>query len=146
MTMQALAGHIFAVANETGRSITNLQLQKILFFSLGLHLRLRGGIDQLAQEIYNLPFSKWRYGPVVEDLYFTYNGYGSQPIIPQVANRDPRFEHLDTAIINLLDRDVFKLVSFSHQMSAWDDFKDDILEGRHVDPYTLDEIFTDFTE
>lgn len=42
MNMQKLTNHIIAVANENHRTITNIQLQKILYFTLRYSVPLIG--------------------------------------------------------------------------------------------------------
>lgn len=54
MSMHNLANHIITVANENHRSITNIQLQKILYFTLRYSVPLIG--LENAKEIYDEPF------------------------------------------------------------------------------------------
>ncbi|KGX88351.1 hypothetical protein N781_11420 [Pontibacillus halophilus JSM 076056 = DSM 19796] len=143
MTMQNLANHIMAVANENGRSVTNLQLQKVMFFTLGLHIR-NNGLDELAHEIYDVPFEKWKYGPVVESIYFNYNRFGSEPIKNANAEQIENYEVLNDYILNLLNVDVFKLVNISHQFDSWADYENEILNMEYVPPYEIEEIYEDF--
>jgi len=144
MTMRRFANHVIAVANSNSTKVTNLQLQKVMFFTMGFHMRETRRIDELVENTYTIPFEKWQYGPVVESIYHSYSIYRDKPIIEsgELFNEYTRWNSL---ILRLLKMDVFKLVKTSHQMNAWARFETEILAKRYVEPYTLDEIFEDFT-
>ncbi len=145
--MQKLAEHIIAVANEKNKDVTNLQLQKIMFIVFGFHMRRLNDIDDLARQLYEeAKFSKWKYGPVVQSVYYKYNGYGPRPIIEPYAREDEDFEHLNSYITKMLDMDVFYLVNLTHELPSWADYQEEILEGKYVEDYTLEEIFEDFMD
>lgn len=141
--MRALANHIINIARKNGINITNLQLQKVMFFTLGLHIRNIHGVDQLVSGTYDEPFEKWKYGPVVESVYYEYNKYQNRPITePGIYDED--YAEWDTTIINLLNIDVFSLVNLSHRLSAWANHETDIINRNYVPSYTLEEIMEDF--
>ena len=77
---------------KTGQPITNLKLQKILYYIQGYALR-RCGEVAYPEAIY-----RWPYGPVVPEAYFEYNRSRSQPIV------EPEDEDIE-AIIKILYRD-----------------------------------------
>ncbi|GKV55958.1 hypothetical protein NCCP2222_19050 [Sporosarcina sp. NCCP-2222] len=143
-SMRELANHIIAVANRRGFAVTHLQLQKVMFFTLGFHMR-NHGIDDLAEETYDIPFEKWKYGPVVESLYYTYNRFRDQDITNEIEGvYSPEYIEWDDNIAKLLQIDVFDLVKISHDLPSWADYEDDILSRNYVDSYTLPEIANDF--
>lgn len=145
--MRHLANHIIAVANENYLSVTNLQIQKIMFFALGFHIRKVGHIDDLAYETYDIPFEKWRYGPVVESVYYRFNHLRDGDITEEldgVYYED--YSEWDDTIIELLNIDVFQLVSVSHELNSWAKHEQEILNRDFVRPYSLEEIEQDFLE
>lgn len=142
-SMQELSNHIIAVAKRNGLTVTNLQVQKVMFFSLGMHIRLNEGIDNLAEATYNIPFEKWQYGPVVESIYYRLNHFKNKPIALEGAYSH-EYSDWDNIIIQLLQINVFDLVRLSHQFPSWADYEDDINNRRYVECYTLDEIAEDF--
>lgn len=142
-SMRELANHIIALANREDVNVTNLQIQKVMFFALGMHIRRNRGIDSLAEETYDIPFEKWQYGPVVESVYYRLNRFKARPIESE-GTYSQEYGHWDETILNLLEINVFDLVKVSHDMSAWNDYKDDIINRRYVDPYTIEEIAGDF--
>ncbi|MBE9466397.1 Panacea domain-containing protein [Dyadobacter subterraneus] len=64
---------------EEGDPVTQMKLQKMVFFAQGLHLALH-------QEILcNEPFYAWKFGPVVPSIYQLYKKWGSSPIVEKAA-------------------------------------------------------------
>lgn len=144
MTMRDLANHILAVGNSNGTPITNLTLQKVMFFTLGFYIR-RNGINDLVIQTYDSSFSKWELGPVHKPTYYRFKHYGSNPISIENVEQDPRYIDLNNDILKLLRINVFKLVEVSHRLPSWDNFEDDILARNLVPDYTLEEIREDFS-
>ena len=69
--MIGLERHILAIANELNKPITNLQLQKIWYFTLGYLVRTNQ--NELAErEFNNSNLEAWLYGPVVPSFYEKY--------------------------------------------------------------------------
>lgn len=54
--------------------ITNLQLQKILYYIQRDYLRLEGS------RLFPDEFEAWKFGPVIPAVYYAFSRYGSQPI------------------------------------------------------------------
>ncbi|HVG17233.1 MAG TPA: type II toxin-antitoxin system antitoxin SocA domain-containing protein [Chitinophagaceae bacterium] len=60
---------------EEGKFVTQMKLQKMVFFAHGYHLAKYGS------PLINETFEAWRFGPVVPDIYQSYKLYGSDMII-----------------------------------------------------------------
>lgn len=58
----------------SGWSVSNLRLQKILYFAHMFHLGIEG------EPLINEAFEAWDYGPVVPSLYHRVKMFGSRPI------------------------------------------------------------------
>lgn len=144
MTMREFAKHIIATANLNNKKITNLQLQKIMFFSIGMHLRKHKGIDELVKGLYNVPFEKWDYGPVVESVYYEYNHFGKSEIKDDNAKIKEEYNVFNSTILKLLDINVYKMVNVSHQMDSWKNSESKIRNREYVPPYELEDILKDF--
>jgi uncharacterized phage-associated protein len=63
------------VDQESGDNITNLKLQKLLYYAQGFHLAMRHGDPLFSESI-----SAWKHGPVVRSVYLRYKHLGWQPI------------------------------------------------------------------
>lgn len=59
---------------EEGIPVTQMKLQKMVYFAQGTHLALHK--EPLVKDI----FQAWKYGPVIPSIYHTYKLYGSSPI------------------------------------------------------------------
>ncbi|WP_339233775.1 hypothetical protein [Oceanobacillus sp. FSL W7-1281] len=143
MNVNKLADHILAFASNNENQITNLQLHKTLFFTIGFGIRNKiKPIDEIKKN-YNNEFSRWRYGPVVPELYHRYNHYGYQPIKDKGKYYN-ELEEFDPIIKKLLDVDVYNMVAVSHEMESWKTYEEDILNKNYVPRYEFWEIERDF--
>lgn len=69
---QAVANAFIKLAQEQGRKLTNMQLQKLVFLAQGYSLALRRDQPLFTHDIH-----AWQWGPVVPVLYKKLQGYGS---------------------------------------------------------------------
>lgn len=139
MSMKKFAQHIIAVANEKNLPVTNLQLQKVMYFALQKALRTNKLNKQVIEEMYDKPFLVWRYGPVEEDVYETYKVFGSDPIV-EFDEQEDEYKPLNEDIVNLLNENPFDLVDKSHKEKYWKDHEPDIIGWRSDFEYDLETI------
>lgn len=135
MTMRDFANHILAVAYENNLSISNLHLQKVMYFAM----REQKDNLELLSEMYNELFYVWRYGPTVPSIYKKYSGYGSRAIIEN-GKRNDKYSIFDTVIIELLDKNVFSLIDESREHSYWLSNKDKMVHGKSDIQYEPEDI------
>jgi uncharacterized phage-associated protein len=142
MTMRQFTEHVIAVANKNSGRISNLQLQKVMYFALGEYIR-EHGIDETVREIYTEPFQAWTYGPVVESEYHRYKRYGRFSILEEgdfhesyVALNDYIQKHLNTPVNDLVEE--------SHNHSTWYNNRQSILLQKNVE-YTIQDLENDFS-
>jgi uncharacterized phage-associated protein len=107
-------------SQKTNEPMTNLRLNKLLYFAYGLHL-LRVG-----QALFDASFEAWSFGPVVPEVYNRYKKFdGSSIDVPEAAyNRDcfsdSEYESLIETARLYGQYSTYKLVSISHEMGgAW---------------------------
>lgn len=60
---------------ENKLPITQMKLQKMLYFAQGLHLACHDRSPLIEEN-----FQAWKYGPVIPQIYYQYKFYGSDPI------------------------------------------------------------------
>ncbi|CAN5716248.1 DUF4065 domain-containing protein [soil metagenome] len=89
---------------EAGDLISNLKLQKLLYYSQGLHLALYG------KPLFNEDIEAWTHGPVVPVIYRHFKGYGDGGI-PSPATL-PKFDKKTTGFLD----EIYKVFG---QFSAW---------------------------
>lgn len=108
------------LASQSGWSLSNLELQKILFLAHMFHLG-RSGEPLILKN-----FEAWEYGPVHPDLYHKAKVFGSDPVenifhsasdLPDGAEKDI----IDEACISLSGAGAGRLVQATHRDGgAWD--------------------------
>ncbi|HAQ4312342.1 TPA: hypothetical protein IXR49_002669 [Enterococcus faecium] len=139
MPMRDLADHVIARAQGTGVGITNLQLQKVLYFTIINGIQ-QGLIDnEWLQENYDSEFFVWRYGPVVEEIYEEYSIYGASKIF-EPRQEIEQFTNLNNIIDELLSQRVSRLVDESHSHEHWLSNENQIEFGRSNVPYHLEDL------
>ena len=75
-----IARYIICFCNRCGTKITNLKLQKLLFYIQRYSLQTTGH-PAFADLI-----EAWQFGAVVPNVYYRYCGYGSMPIYEDTSN------------------------------------------------------------
>lgn len=70
-----LAKHIINYAISIGKPVSNLQLQKILYF-----VDIYNIIHKDKRLITDKNFTAWKYGPVIIDVYKEFSNYGAYVI------------------------------------------------------------------
>ena len=110
------------IINETlnkGYPVSNLKLQKMLYFVQGVML-VNYGRPAFEDRI-----EAWQYGPVVPEVYFAYSSYGATPILLQYdkINLDAEEKNAANIVINsFLKTPAFALVNETHKVnSPWYD-------------------------
>jgi len=141
MTMSQFAEHAIAVSNNSVGGITNLELQKVLYFAIGEYI-LDHGIDEVVREVYDEPFEAWPYGPVVRSEYFANRNFGRFRIRRDVEPNE-NYEAFNDYIIDNASRNVTDLVNESHRHGTWLNNREAILQHQTV-TYSLEDIENDF--
>lgn len=137
MTMRDFANQVIALANSEVDGITNLELQKVMYFALGSYIK-DNGIDEFIREIYDEPFEAWPYGPVVRSLYFEHKINGRSKI-SDYPDYNPDLSVLDSHIKEYLGVSVRKLVDESHDHNIWRENKSRIIQHEFIE-YKLEDI------
>lgn len=100
-------------------SVSNLKLQKLLYYAQGFHVAIRDG-DPLFREM----IVAWDYGPVVESIYHCYKRYGCQGIdrssgIDVQAYPPESRELLDTVSRVYGQFSAERLIDMTHDEPPW---------------------------
>lgn len=135
MNMLNFAKHILAVAYENNLSVSNLELQKVMYFAM----TEQKDNHELLSQMYDEPFYVWRYGPVVPKIYRKYRIYGASSIIEKGQKSD-EYSIFDESIIKLLKEDLFTLIDKSREHKFWQKNKDKIVKGTSDVKYELGDV------
>lgn len=142
MNMSKLATHIISVANKENGRITNLQLQKVLYFVIGDYIK-EHGIDEYIENVYDKKMEAWQYGPVLRDEYFKNNIYGSSKIRREVQCYK-EFEVFDEYIKNRIDCSLGELIDESHKHQLWAQNQEAIINQNKIIYYKLEDFENEF--
>ena len=80
---RAVANYILDRCEANGREVTNLSLQKIVYFS---HI---WSLIELGRPLLKHKFEAWQYGPVLQYLYRQFRSYDKRPIEGRAKKLDP---------------------------------------------------------
>lgn len=108
---------MISCAWDEGKTITNLQIQKYLYYIQGAYIKEQG------QLLFSEPFSAWPYGPVIHEVWSEYSDNSRFPI-----------EHIETGEVikdikikeficknmqELLKTNIWELVDKTHEELPW---------------------------
>ena len=133
MTMRDFANHILAVAYKNNLSVSNLHLQKVMYFAM----REQKDNHELLSEMYDEPFYVWRYGPTVPGIYRKFRIYGASSIIDK-GEKDDSYSIFDKSIIKLLNEEPSSLIYKSREHTYWLAHKHKIVNGTSSVKYELE--------
>lgn len=111
LTYKDISDYFLAVANSTGDFLSNLKLQKLVYYTQAWHLAMFGA------PLFDEDFQAWVHGPVLVKLYNDYKHFGFRPII-----RDDLDELKLTELeLNLADKIIFinEIVREYYPLSAY---------------------------
>ncbi|PHR46742.1 MAG: hypothetical protein COA32_09680 [Fluviicola sp.] len=81
---------------EEDSPVTQMQLQKMVYFAHGITLAYTEGKNKLVKE----KFEAWDFGPVIPEIYHEFKQFGAKPITPEVdiyrlINKGRKFESIE---------------------------------------------------
>lgn len=130
-----LSSRAFVGDNKEREGITNLKLQKILYFAQAYYLA------KFNKPLFNNTIEAWEYGPVIPDVYRKFKNYGDKPIISKK----------DESTLSEKDKEILKeiwetfggysasrLVDISHAHAPWKDAyasEDKIISNKSLGEY-----------
>lgn len=118
-----------ADVNKGGDYLTQLKLQKLLYYAQGFYMALNNGEKLFREKIIHLP-----YGPVVEALIPTLKSFSNNPIYSLNVNI-PEIDEQTLAILNIVYKHLgqysaYKLVELTHSETPWQNTK----QGEEISP------------
>jgi uncharacterized phage-associated protein len=80
---RAVANSFLRITKDLGKPLTNMQLQKLVYFAHGWHLALSG------KPLLTDAVKAWDFGPVIPPLYNRLKQYGNGVVTDFIKRRDP---------------------------------------------------------
>ncbi|EIF5083658.1 DUF4065 domain-containing protein [Clostridium perfringens] len=104
--------------NIKEKPITNLQLQKILYYIQGKFIK------KTKKPIFDNSIEAWQYGPVVPEVYYWFNKFVSEPITGVEKSKNVKFSNeeiklIEEVISENIDLDPWQLVKKTHDELPW---------------------------
>jgi uncharacterized phage-associated protein len=123
-----VAKHFLSIPDEdAGELVSNLKLQKLLYYAQGHALGMNGKDDPLfADKVY-----AWKHGPVVKSVYNHYANFGAGAL-PHEAR--PRLDSDTTDFLNEIYRvygrfSAWALREMTHREKPWlKNYKPDVMD------------------
>lgn len=116
-----VAAFIIELSQETGEVVTNMKLQKLLYYSQAWYL-----VNFNSTPLFNEDIQAWQYGPVVPQVYEEYSIYKADNIrevkgsISSSDNLDDDRKHLITEVFGIYGKiSAIDLMNLSHNESPW---------------------------
>lgn len=127
---------------EAGELISNLKLQKLVYYAQGFHLAMYD-TPLFREDIY-----AWKHGPVIPDLYHEYKEYGSGAIPAPTDLDDTIYDEKDIEFLNEVysvygQFSAWKLRNMTHEEPPWKEVSETNLPIRHE---TMKEYFKQFIQ
>lgn len=105
------------VDEDAGDSISNLKLQKLVYYGQGFHLAV------FDTPLFGEEIVAWEHGPVVVDLYRTYKKRGANPIPAEDINLEkyhPKLRELLDEVYSVYGQfSASKLRALTHEEPPW---------------------------
>ena len=121
MDVKELAIGIISYCNNNNIRISNLKLQKILYYIQGY------AIKETHEPAFDAEIHNWQYGPVVEEVYFEYNQFRGEDIVLKDYDRRDGFFKRKNAINDIVlkvlnnckNKSAFELIEMTHKEDPW---------------------------
>jgi len=105
VTAQEVAEYFLSLC-DADDSITNLKLQKLLYYAQGFNLVLND------EPLFSEKIKAWQYGPVVEEVYHRFKSFGPNGIDTELTVDIDKFTPEQREVLN-------EVYSVYGQFSAW---------------------------
>lgn len=90
MDVKELAIGIISYCNNNDIKISNLKLQKILYYIQGY------AIKKTHEPAFDTEIHSWQYGPAIKEVYFEYNQFCGKDIVLKYDKKDGFFKEKNT--------------------------------------------------
>jgi len=115
-TAQDVASFFVSSFQKAGDPVTNLKLQKLLYYAQGWYLAFT------QSPLFEERIEAWPHGPVVPPIYGAYKQYQWSPIVGEVSEprlADPIRKHLEEVMEAYGVHGAYYLERLTHQERPW---------------------------
>lgn len=139
-----VAKYFLAKADEeVGDGISNLKLQKLVYYAQAYHLAMHG------EPLFGDRLEAWEHGPVVPDLYHAYKEYGAANIpapsdLHLDAYSEETAEFLDEVYNVFGQYSAWKLRNMTHEERPWVEAYENGERGRVISHAAMRDFYKDY--
>jgi uncharacterized phage-associated protein len=124
-----VSSYIISLAEQIGEPVTNMKLQKLLYYSYAWHL-----VEFNSSKLFGENIEAWQYGPVVPVVYRQYRSCGADNIKKSASgdtnNIDAKSKEIIDEVFNVYgSKSAIELMRLSHSEAPW---RDTYQEGRKI--------------
>ncbi len=134
LTASEVAVIILQKTHKNGYQITNMKLQKLLYYCQGYYIAIHG------ERLFSDRIEAWEHGPVVPKVYHEYKSYGKNNIPPEEAVEIP--EELESFIDFIVrktgNHTAHRLRAMSHEEAPYKN----TTRGQEISTDLLNDFFT----
>lgn len=118
-TVHDVANYFLAKRDtEAGDEISNMKIQKLVYYAQGFHLALRGFA------LFEEPIEAWRHGPVVPALYHAHKEKGNGDLGPVEGDVNAPFSDEQRELLDEVYRaygqfSAWRLREMTHDEAPW---------------------------
>ena len=126
MNVLEVARYMLFLAYRSGDTVTNLKLQKLLYYVQAWYLVRNNGNRLFDDEL-----EAWPYGPVVKSVYDAYKRFGRDPINESSINDDSTSDTfnltesakkvIEYVVDEYMSYSAYHLVKSIHREAPWQD-------------------------
>lgn len=123
ITAQDVADYLIYFGYETGELLTNLKLQKLVYYTQAWHLAI------FNKPLFSGTFEAWVHGPVLPSLYNEYKSFRWRPIIKDEFDESKKIEveaifgkktaFLENVIEEYFGLSGYELEKMTHSEDPW---------------------------
>jgi len=147
-TALAVANEFIRLSVQKQQTISNMKLQKLVYFAQGFYAALNDGTALFEDN-----FEAWKYGPVIPELYHMFKVYfagpipESHPFQTKSDLTDDQSKVVRWVFENLGGLSAMRLSDISHKPgSPWDKVYSGALAERFIPIGTMTEYFQQFVK
>lgn len=127
VSAKEIAKYFIWKAKKEKKSITNKKLQKLLYYAQAWHLVFED------EPLFKEEIEAWIHGPVVNDVYQTFKGFGHNPIVWKLKDKEvektPGQDLLNDVWSAYGKFDAEYLEVLTHNELPWQEARENLDEG-----------------
>jgi uncharacterized phage-associated protein len=118
-----IATYFLWLTNDTGSFMSNLKLQKLVYYAQAWHLAL------YDRPLFEEDFQAWVHGPVIPELFNKYKHFSWQPILEDAKIDLPTdiIAHLKEVADEYFRCDAYELSQMVHAETPWQQAREGLM-------------------